>query len=103
MCARMPFCSTMQLSPHCDHCATTAMLRSGNQIRLTRREAETFKEITDFEPEGVRTLDDLQAYVARCKQYYHGTSYATRFLHWLIDEQCGHCITARAAPWHARR
>lgn len=79
------------------------MLRLGNQIRLTRREAETFKEITDFEPEGIRTLDDLQAYVARCKRHYHGTSHATRFLHWLIDEQFGHCATSLAPPWHARR
>ena len=32
------------------------MLRCGNQIRLTRREAEVFKEITDFEPADIRTL-----------------------------------------------
>ncbi len=73
------------------------MLRSGNQIRLTRREAEIFKEITDIEPAGIRTLDDLQAYIASCKRHYHGTSYATRFLHWLIDEQFGNCVADQAA------
>ena len=79
------------------------MLRCGNQIRLTRREAEVFKEITDFEPAGIRTLDDLQAYVSRCKRHYHGTSYATRFLHWLIDEQFGHCVAGQAAGRHIGR
>lgn len=74
-----------------------AMLRCGNQIRLTRREAEVFKEITDFEPVGVRTLADLEAYVADCKRYYHGNSHAARFLHWLIDEELDQCV-GRAPP-----
>ncbi|GAO20707.1 MULTISPECIES: hypothetical protein [Comamonadaceae] len=68
------------------------MLRCGNQIRLTRREAEVFKEITDFEPADIRTLADLERYVAQCKGYYHGTSYATAFLHWLIDGQLDACV-----------
>lgn len=79
------------------------MLRSGHQIRLTRREAEVFEEITAFEPKGIRTLDDLQSYVTRCKRHYHGTSHATRFLHWLIDDQFGRCVSGQAALRHSGR
>lgn len=70
----------------------TTMLRCGTHIRLTRREAEAFKEITDFDPAGIRTLTDLERYVALCKRYYHGTSHATKFLHWLIDGQLDKCM-----------
>ena len=99
--AGCPFCISMRafFLP----IATTAMLRSGNQIRLTRREAEIFKEITNFEPSGIRTLDDLQAYIFRCKRHYHGTSHAARFLHWLIDEQFVNCVTGQATERHAGR
>ena len=69
-----------------------SMIRFGNQIRLTRREAEAFKEITTFEPEDVRTVADLHAYVDRCKAHYWGRSYATRFLHWLIDREVLACM-----------
>ena len=39
------------------------MIRFGTRIRLTRREAERFKLITDLEPVGIRTLADLDAVV----------------------------------------
>ncbi|MDF3831459.1 hypothetical protein P3W85_00555 [Cupriavidus basilensis] len=67
------------------------MLRLGNHVRLTRREIERFHEITDFEPAGIRTLADLDAYIARCKAHYWGASRETRFLHWLIDEEYAQC------------
>ena len=35
------------------------MIRLGSQIRLTRREVERFRKITDIEPVDIRTLDDL--------------------------------------------
>ena len=50
------------------------MLRFGTQVRLTRVEAERFTRYTGFEPVGVKTLEDLDAYVARCKAYYWGVS-----------------------------
>lgn len=68
------------------------MLRLGNHIRLTGPEIDKFTEITTFAPEGVKTLADLDAYIARCKQYYWGVSESTRFLHWLIDRQRQRCL-----------
>ena len=32
-------------------------------------------------------LDDLDAYIARCKAHYWGRSRDTQFLHWLIDQE----------------
>lgn len=70
------------------------MIRLGSQIRLSRREVERFLKITDIEPVGVRTIDDLEAYIARCKAHYWGVSKETRFLHWLIDREAAQCRRA---------
>ena len=70
------------------------MIRLGSQIRLTRREIERFRKITDIDPVGIRTLDDLDAYIARCKAHYWGVSQETRFLHWLIDREYAQCSLA---------
>jgi hypothetical protein len=67
------------------------MIRLGGQIRLTRREVERLTEITGFEPFNVKTLRDLDDYIARCKRFYWGRSKATRFLHWLIDRERARC------------
>lgn len=67
------------------------MIHFGSQIRLTRREVERFRKITGIEPEGVRTLADLDAYIARCKAHYWGVSEETQFLHWLIDREYAQC------------
>ena len=37
------------------------MIRLGSQIRLSRREVERFRKITDIAPVDIRTLDDLDA------------------------------------------
>ncbi|MFT3815671.1 MAG: hypothetical protein QM740_20285 [Acidovorax sp.] len=71
---------------------TLPMIRFGNQIRLTRPEAETFAEITNFDPEGIRTEADLLTYADECKRYYSGSSYEARFLCWLIDQHLGRCV-----------
>lgn len=68
------------------------MLRLDNQVRLTRKEIERLTKITGFEPVRVRTLDDLDAFVAQCKRYYWGVSQDTRFLHWLIDQERSRCV-----------
>lgn len=70
------------------------MIRLGHQIRLTRREVERFNRITAIEPVDVRTLQDLDAYVARCKAHYWGVSRDTQFLHWLIDREVQQCRQA---------
>jgi hypothetical protein len=70
----------------------TEMIRLGNSIRLTRREVERFTKITGFEPVNVRTLDDLDRYVRKCKAHYWGESEDTRFLHFLLDEQRSRCL-----------
>jgi hypothetical protein len=67
------------------------MLRLGNQIRLTPSEVERLTTITSFEPMNIRTLADLEEYVARCKAYYWGHSRDTRCLHWLIDREVERC------------
>ena len=69
----------------------TAMIRLGPHIRLTRPEIEYFLWLTDIEPAGIRTLADLDAYVARCKAYYWGVSRETRRLHALIDQARARC------------
>lgn len=40
---------------------------------------------------GIRTLDDLENYIARCKAHYWGVSEETQFLHWLIDREYAQC------------
>lgn len=70
------------------------MIRLGSQIRLTRREVERFWKITGIEPEDIRSLDDLDAYIARCKAHYWGVSWETEFLHWLIDREYAQCRQA---------
>lgn len=68
------------------------MIQCGNSIRLTRLETERFTRITAIAPSGIRTLDDLRAYVDQCKEHYWGVSYQTRFLHWLIDREHQRCL-----------
>lgn len=68
------------------------MIRLGDRIRLTSREVERFTLITGFAPEAVKSIHDLDAYIARCKRYYWGTSEDTRFLHWLIDKERERCL-----------
>ena len=68
------------------------MLRLGNRIRLTSSDVARFTEITGFVPENVKTLDDLDEFVRRCKRYYWGVSEDTQFLHWLIDKERSRCL-----------
>jgi hypothetical protein len=70
------------------------MIRLGHQVRLTRREVERFTKITDIAPVGIRTLAELDAYIARCKAHYWGVSRETQFLHWLIDSEYERCRDA---------
>ena len=67
------------------------MLRLGERIRLTRTEIAMFTKLTDIEPAGIRTLDDLDAYITRCKAHYWGISEQTQFVHWLIDREYWQC------------
>lgn len=67
------------------------MLRCGSQIRLTQPEIERFRTITGLAPADIRSLAELDAYIARCKAYYWGVSADTRFLHWLIDREYARC------------
>ncbi len=73
------------------HLLGMTMIRLNDQIRLTRKEIEVFTKITDIEPVGIRTLGDLDAYVARCKAHYWGVSEQTEFIHWLIDREYRQC------------
>lgn len=70
------------------------MLRLGSHIRLTRKEIEHFRWLTDIEPVGIRTLADLEAYAAKCKAHYWGVSRDTQFLHWLIEQEVARCLAA---------
>lgn len=70
------------------------MIRLGSQIRLTRKEIEYFRWLTDIEPVGIRTPADLQAYVQKCKAHYWGISQDTQFLHWIIDQEVARCLAA---------
>lgn len=68
------------------------MIRLNDQIRLTRKEREVFTKITDIEPVDVRTMADLNAYVAVCKAHFWGVSEQTQFIHWLIDREYRQCL-----------
>ena len=70
----------------------TEMIRLGNSIRLNRREVERFTKITGFEPVDVRTLDDLDRYIRKCKDHFWGESDDTRFLHFLLNEELSRCL-----------
>jgi hypothetical protein len=70
------------------------MIHLRSQIRLTRPEVVRFSRITGIEPVGIRTVGDLEAYIARCKAHYWGVSKETRFLHWLIDREVERCLQA---------
>jgi len=70
------------------------MIRLGQRIRLTRREVERFTKITAIAPVNVCTLDDLAAFVLRCKAHYWGVSRETQLLHWLIDREVEQCRQA---------
>lgn len=76
--------------------SNAVMLRCGRSVRLTRTEIERFHWLTDIEPTGIRTLDDLDAYVQRCRAHYWGHSRDTRFLHWLIDREREKCEGGRS-------
>jgi len=70
------------------------MLRLGNRIRLTRKEVERFTVVTGFEPVGVKSLEDLDAYIESCKNHFWGTSKETRFLHHWLDAARSRCLSA---------
>jgi K+/H+ antiporter YhaU regulatory subunit KhtT len=70
------------------------MIRLGKSIRLTRREVERFTKITGITPVQVRTLDDLDEYIKKCKAHFWGVSEDTRFLHSLLDEERLRCLGA---------
>lgn len=63
------------------------MLRLNESIRLTPRDITRWIKLTGFAPLDVRRLDQLDAYIDRCKAYYWGTSRETRYLHWLMDRE----------------
>ena len=96
---RRPPCeklSAVQLTQADTYSATQNfdMIRLGNQLRLTGREVERFTRITGIEPVGVKSLDDLDDYIGRCKDYYQGASQEARFLRWLLDEERSRCLCA---------
>ena len=65
------------------------MVRLGDKIRLGSKEVERLTIVTGFAPGNLRSLSDLDAYIARCKRHYWGVSEETRWLHWLIErERC---------------
>ena len=70
------------------------MIRLGKTIRLTRREVERFTKITGIPPVDVKTLDDLDEYIGKCKAHFWGVSEDTRFLHFLLDEERSRCLGA---------
>ena len=70
------------------------MIRLGKQLRLTGRGVERFTRITGIAPVGVKSLDDLDDYVGRCKEQYLGASQEARFLRRLLDEERSRCLCA---------
>ena len=70
------------------------MTRLANQLRLRGREGALSPRIPGSPPGGVKSLDDLDDYIGRCKDYYQGASQEARFLRWLLDEERSRCLCA---------
>jgi hypothetical protein len=68
------------------------MIRLDTRIRLTKREVERFTEITGVAPENVKSLDELDACIARCHRLYAGEHRDARFLRSLIDRERSRCL-----------
>jgi len=76
------------------------MLQLGVHIRLTSRDVERLRYVTGFEPVGIRSLTDLDAYIEQCKQHLQGRADETRLLHRLIDETVASCRTSAGVILH---
>lgn len=61
------------------------MLRHGERLILSGQDIRRWERITGLRPIGVRSMPDLQAYVARCKQRHAGVANDAAFIRWLID------------------
>ena len=61
------------------------MIQFGKQIRLTAMEVDRVTEITGIKPVGVKTIEDLNAYIASCKHYWGGEK-ETKFLDWFVGK-----------------
>lgn len=61
------------------------MIRYGQRLVLSELDMRRWTRITGFEPMGVETWDDLEAYVCDCKRYYAEASEDAAFLCWLMD------------------
>lgn len=70
------------------------IIRFGQRIRLTSREVERLARITGFEAVGVKSIDDLTAYVSQCKACCADGTKKTAILQWLLDEEASRCLVA---------
>lgn len=48
------------------------MLRCGTSIRLTQPEIDCLNIVTGHSPVGIRTVDELDMFIDRCKRKYRG-------------------------------
>jgi len=78
------------------------MIRYGQRLVLSELDMRRWTRITGFEPMGVETWDDLEAYVRDCKRYYAEASEDAAFLCWLMDVELER-YGARPAPEQFRR
>ena len=65
----------------------TPLPRRGGVVARSRRSTARARG-------GVMSLDDLDDYIGRCKDYYQGASQEARFLRWLLDEERSRCLCA---------
>ena len=70
------------------------IIRFGQRIRLTSREVERLTRITGFETVGVKSIDDLTAYVSQCKACCADGPKDAAILQWLLDEEASRCLVA---------
>ena len=66
----------------------------GPPLPLTGGGGALFPGTTASARGGVKSLDDLDDYIGRCKDYYQGASQEARFLRWLLDEERSRCLCA---------
>jgi hypothetical protein len=73
---------------------SSRMLRLGHRIRLTAPEVDRFTRISGFEPDGVKTIDDLDNYIRWCRIYYDDGSPDAATLARLMERERLRCLNA---------
>jgi hypothetical protein len=63
------------------------MIRCGNQIRLHKEDADWLSKLTGENPNGIRSVDDLNRFVDQHLSIYDGITPESKLLRMLLADQ----------------